>query len=214
MFCSECGVEASGKFCSACGHPLASGAAVDETVVLTIDWSETIDYQTLIEIPEVRDRIARHAAQSKKKMTGEQFLEMYGNAMGKLAGLPISLPMTSIAHFTQSTYAKWGIKTGKSRREFVAKPAGEVLVAVLCSLARNGRTLRGAHQLTDGCMLVAALPSDLFALEGDLMITVARRTNGCEVEARTDIPGQVMDWGKSTRCLDALFAELTSAAAA
>jgi hypothetical protein len=214
MFCSECGAKASGKFCSACGHRLRPDSSIDEIIVLTVDWSNTIDYETLLGIAEVRDLIARSAAQSKKSITGEEFLEMYGKALGKLAGLPVSLPMTSIAHFAQSTYAKMGVKTGKSRSEFIAKPPGVVMVSVLCSLARNGRTLRGAHQLSDGCVLVAALPSDLFALEGDLVIAIGRSAKGTQVEARTEIRGQLFDWGKSTRCLDALFAELISPAAA
>jgi hypothetical protein len=188
--------------------------SVDETIVLTVDWSNTIDYETLLGNAEVRDLIARSAAQSKKSMTGEEFLETYGNALGKLAGLPVSLPMSSIAHFAQSTYAKMGIKTGKSRRRLIAKPAGVVMVSVLCSLARHGRTLRGAHQLTDGCILVASLPSDLFALEGDLVIAIGRSEKGTQVEARTEIRGQLFDWGKSARCLDALFADLISPAAA
>lgn len=215
MFCSECGSKASGKFCSACGHKLASTDPVDETIAITPrDWSDIIDYKTLLTIPEVRDLIAHNAAKSKKSMTGEEFLDMYGKALGKLAGLPISLPMTSIAHFAQSTYAKMGIKTGKSRNEFINRKPGKVLVSVLCLLARTGRALRGAHQLTDGCVLVAALPSDLFALEGDLVITVARQGQGSQVEAKTEIAGQLFDWGKSTRCLDTLFTELTTSAAA
>jgi hypothetical protein len=214
MFCSECGAKVSGKFCSACGRPLQADSSVDETIVLTVDWSNTIDYESLLGVAEVRDRIALSAAQSKKSMTGEEFLEMYGKALGKLAGLPVSLPMTSIAHFAQSTYAKMGIKTGKSRSEFIAKPAGDVIVSMLCSLARNGRALRGAHQLTDGCILVAALPSDLFALEGDLVIAIGRHANGTRVEAKTEIRGQLFDWGKSSRCLDSLFAELVTPVAA
>jgi hypothetical protein len=215
MFCSECGARAAGKFCSSCGHQLQPNDAPSADVIeLTTDWSDCLDYDTLLRIPAVRDAISRAAAQSKKSMTGEEFLDMYGKALGKLAGLPITLPMSSLAHFAQDTYAKLGIKTGKSRTELITKPTGAVLVSILCSLAHNGRTLRGVHQLTDGCILVAALPSDLFALEGDLIITVAHTQHGTQVEARTEIKGQLFDWGKSARCLDALFAELVTPAAA
>ena len=215
MFCSECGNKAAGKFCSSCGHRLDATLVVAEsTIPLPIDWSDVTDYETLLRIPEVRDRIARSAAQSKKSMTGEDFLDMYGKALGKLSGLPISLPMSSIAHFCQSTYAKLGVKTGKSRVQFVTKPPGTILVSLLCSLAKNGRILRDAHQRSDGCILTAALPSDLFALEGDLIIGVTRNLGGSQVEARTDIPGQLFDFGKSTRCLDALFSELSGTLAA
>jgi hypothetical protein len=217
MFCSECGAKAAGKFCSACGARLTLGP--DDHVVPFVepvgDWSNVTDYQTLLRIPEVRDRIARSAAQSKRSMTGEEFLELYGNAVGKLAGLPVKLPMSSLARWAQSTYAKLGVKTDKSRTQSYSTPPGTLLVTLLCALARDGRALRSVHQLSDGCTLVAALPSDLFALEGDLVVTVTRAADGGSyVEARTDIPGQMFDWGKSTRCLDALLAELTSAAAA
>jgi hypothetical protein len=52
----------------------------------------------------------------------------------------------------------------------------------------------------------------VFALAGDLIIAVARHTGGTLVEARTDIQGQLYDWGKSTRCLEQLFGELNAAA--
>lgn len=214
MFCSECGARASGKFCSSCGHNLSAGATHPAAVVLAIDWRQCFDYETLLGLAEVRDRIARAAAQAKKSMTGEQFLDMYGNALGKLAGLPVALPMSSLAQFAQGTYAKLGVKTGKSRSEQLPQPVGTIMVSILCALARAGRVLRGAQQLSDGCILVAALPSDILALEGDLIITVRRASGGAHVEARTEIKGQLFDWGKSTRCLDALFTELTSSVAA
>jgi hypothetical protein len=215
MFCSECGARAAGKFCSSCGHKLlASEQPMADVVPLPSDWSGTVDYETLLRVSEVRDAISRAAAQSKKKMTGEEFLEMYFKALGKMAGLPVPIPVTGLAHFAQSTYAKLGVKTGKSRTEFVPKPTGTVIVSILCALARDGRALRGVHQLTDGCTLVAALPSDLFALEGDLVLTIGRVQHGTRIDARTEIKGQLFDWGKSTRCLDALFAELVTSTAA
>ncbi len=61
--------------------------------------------------------------------------------------------------------------------------------------------------------MTAELPSDLFALEGDLVIGVVRQSNGTRVDAHTDIRGQIYDWGKSTRCLAQLFEELSAAAA-
>jgi hypothetical protein len=215
MFCSECGARANGKFCAACGNKLQLvDVPTANIVALPNDWSDLVDYETLLRIPEVRDAISHAAAQSQKKMTGEEYLELYFKALGKMAGLPMAIPVTGLARFAQSTYAKMGVKTGKQRTEIIVRPVGKVLVSILCSLARNGRTLRSAHQLADGCLLVAALPSDLFALEGDLLITITRSQRGTQVEARTDIQGQMFDWGKSTRCLESLFAELMTSAAA
>jgi hypothetical protein len=180
--------------------------------VLAIDWSDLVDYEELISIPAVRDRIARAAALSKKRMTGEEILDLYAKALDKLTGVP--LPMSTLAGFAQSAYAKMGVKTGKSRSAAFAVSPGEMLTRVLCDHAKNGRTLREVQQLSDGCIVKAALPSDLFALEGDLVVAVVRQGRGTRVDAHTDIPGQMFDWGKSTRCLEGLLGELGAAAAA
>lgn len=208
MFCSECGVKACGKFCSACGAKLGVAEKID--TVLTVDWSDLVDYETLLQIPEVRERIACSAAQSKRRLSGEQFLDL----CDKVTGTALIVPMSTIAHFAQSLHAKLGVKTGKSASRFVAQPPGQVLVSLLCSLARHGREVRGAQPLADGCVITASLPSDVFALEGDLIVGVSRQREGTQVDAHTDIQGQMFDGGKSKRCLDELFAELHSANAA
>jgi hypothetical protein len=208
MFCSECGAKATGKFCSACGAKLAAAEPIE--TVLSIEWSNTIDYELLLTIPEVRQRIAQSAAQSKRRMTGEEFLDLCDKLTGKAA----IIPMATIAHWAQSLHTKLGIKTGKFDSRFIARPAGEVLVALLCSLAGRGREVRQAQQSSDGCIITAALPSDLLALEGDLIVAVASRPGGAQVDAHTDIKGQMFDWGKSRRCLEELFGELQAANAA
>jgi hypothetical protein len=208
MYCSECGAKVDGKYCSACGAKLSEAEPID--TVLMIDWSNTVEYETLFSIPEVRQLISQSAAQSKRRMTGEEFLDLCDKLTGKMA----VIPMATIAHFAQSLHTKLGVKTGKSQSRFIARPAGEVLVALLGSLARHGRQVRHAQQSPDGCIITASLPSDLFALEGDLIVAVARRPGGAQVDAHTDIKGHIFDWGKSRRCLEELFAELQTGSAA
>jgi hypothetical protein len=203
-------MKATGKFCSDCGAALGAATGPDADPLPPVEWSNSVDYEVLLRIPDVRDRMARSAARSKKRMTGEEFLDMYGAALGKLSGVP--LPMGKMAPYVQSVAAKLGMKTGKARSEFIAAPPGRVIVSLLCSLASHGRELRSVEQLSDGCVLVASLPSDVFALAGDLIIAVARHTGGTLVEARTDIRGQLYDWGKSARCLEQVFGELNAAA--
>ena len=207
MFCSDCGEKASGKFCTSCGKPLDQSIQVDTTSAS--DWTVLTDYEALIRVPEVRDRIARHAARSKNKLTGEEFLECCDKVLAPLTG---GVPLTLIAKFAQPLNERLGIKTGKTRCERLAERPGKVLVALLCSLAENGQKLGDVDQAIDGCTLQAAIPSDLWSLKGDLIVTVRTEGNTTVIEAGLTIPGQLYDWGKSRRALDKLFADVCNLA--
>jgi len=211
MYCSHCGTKASGNFCTACGTALGASNSKAEPQPSPVvrskseDWSEIVDYDVLLRVPEVRDLIASYASRSKSKMTGEQFLELCDKFISPLtAGVPLS----PLAKVSQSMYAKLGVKTGKTRTEFLQAPAGRVLVRTLCSLAERGHELRTTKSAIEGSLLEATLSSDLLVFAGDVIVTVERVPQGTRVEAFTNIPGQMFDWGKSTRCLAMLFDDL------
>ncbi len=212
MYCSHCGAEAAGNFCAACGTALATSVEPRRVIEpehppAPTDWADLVDYDVLLRVPEVRDLIAAHAARSTTKMTGEQFLEICDKMISPLtAGVALS-PLAKVG---QSMYAKLGVKTGKTRTEFLPSPAGRVLVRALCSLAERGHELQTAQSASDGCMLEATLESDMLSFAGKVIVSIERVPQGTKVEALTNIPGQWFDWGKSTRCLATLFDDLRS----
>jgi hypothetical protein len=205
MFCSECGKPAQGKFCSYCGARLAATEVIANAVPTEsgLKWEHEVEYETILRYPGVRDKIERHARQAPVRLTGEQFLMLADKLV------PLGVPLEDLVSVVQPLYSRLGIKTGKERAGQVPAPVGEVIVRALCSLARRGQTLRGVTQAVDGCVLEAALPSDLFSLNGDLLVSVRRSGTEAEVRGATRIGGQFYDWGKSKRCLDTLFADLT-----
>ncbi len=217
MYCSECGVKANGKFCWSCGQPLKqedshSVALREESAAATIgDWTESLDCQALVTIPEIRKRIADYAARAKKKFSGEDFLECCDKVMGPITG---GIPLTLIAKIAQPISEKLGLKTGKGRSERLAERPGTVLVAILCSLAQNGQRILDISQSPNSCTLQVAIPSDIWSLRGDLLITVLAEGQATTVEAGLTIPGQVYDWGKCNRVLDRLFADTAQLAKA
>jgi hypothetical protein len=200
MYCSDCGKPASGKFCCHCGSPLEPVDIIDQTVEVV--WENEVRYDMLIKLPQVRETIDRHARQAKKGVSGEQFLSLCE------AIIPMGVPLEKLAGFIQPLYAKMGIGTGKQRTETISAPVGRVMLRALCFLARNGHTMRHVQQAEDGCEFEAVLPSDLWALEGDLILNIKRHAQQTQVTAATKIGGQTVDWGKSTRCLNRLFNEL------
>lgn len=208
MFCSNCGSKAAGNYCASCGACLVAWAEPAQPTEPTpvIDWRHETRVDVLVQTPAVKDQLDRAAAGKRFNITGETFLDLFSELVTP------GVPLRKVAEIVQPLYASWGIGTGKSRAGLVAAPPGQVIVAVLCWLAEGGRTLRQVRQGDDGCVLEATLPSDLFALAGDLIISIHREGSGTRVEASTRIGGQLFDWGKSTRCLSQLFDSLPRAA--
>jgi len=203
MFCSECGKQVTGKFCCHCGTPLGKVANVDVIdAPVEVVWENEVRYDMLLKLPQVRETIDRHARLAKKGISGEQFLSLCE------AIIPMGVPLEKLAGFIQPLYARLGIGTGKQRTETIAAPVGRVILRALCFLARNGHSMRHVSQAEDGCELEAVLPSDIWALEGDLILSIKRQAQQTQVTAATKIGGQVIDWGKSSRCLDRLFTDL------
>jgi hypothetical protein len=203
-----------GKFCWSCGQALQQGRAREFKIVpaeppsdVTLqDWTTSLDCRAIIVIPAIRDRIKASASRAKMRLTGEKFLEVCDSFLSPLTG---GVPLTAIAQISQPISERLGLKTGKSRTQFIAQPTGTVLVAVLCSLAENGQQIGNIIQLADCCTLEAALPSDVWSLRGDLRVSIRRVNGGTTIEAVTIIPGQVYDWGKSNCALDRLFDDAT-----
>ncbi|HVT28858.1 MAG TPA: zinc ribbon domain-containing protein [Lacipirellulaceae bacterium] len=209
MYCSECGQPAQGKFCSQCGAPLITRRAAADAILVEIvpDWDHEVSYETILKYPGVRETIERHAQQAPKRLSGEKFLQLAEKLM------PTGVPLEELMAVVQPLYARLGIKTGKERIEELSVPVGKVIVRALCSLARHGQLLRSITQATDGCLFEATLPSDMFALEGSLLVSVRRSGSRTEVRSATCIEGQLYDWGKSKRSLNQLFADLAREAA-
>lgn len=222
MYCEECGQSVSGKFCSNCGtraveseSRVASVASSDLPEELTLadvveGWAHEVRYDHILKFPAVRTTIEQHASQAPRRLSGEQFLAL----ADKLVPQPVS--MEGLAAVTQIVLTRLGVKTDQRREERVAAPVGEVIVRTLCSLARHGQKIRGVTQAADGCVIEAAQPSDVWSLEGTLLIAVRRQTaaaDAAEVTATATVNGQVFDWGKNRRSLDGLFGDLARRAA-
>jgi len=210
MFCSECGVKAGGKFCWSCGQPLRQ-TATENLPTVPVNWSQLTDYASLIRVPDVRGRIAIHAARAKKRMSGEEFLEVCDKLMSPITA---GVPLTAIAALAQPLGEKLGLKSGTARSARFAEPTGIMIVAVLCSLAQNGQQLQNVAQQTSGCTIDATLPSDMWSLAGELHVAIREAETATEIDATAKIKGQLYDWGKGRRALNQLFNDITTLAKA
>jgi hypothetical protein len=191
MFCSDCGKEASSRFCWKCGSELR-GSGTSTPDALPKDWSQEIDYAKPIQIPEVKDRLAMQFPKGKK-ISGEEWLAMYPKPvkLGGQLGYALGLSM--------------GLKVTKARSEVLPKPCGEVLVSVLRHIAGSRLTISRVRQLSEAVILVCEIPSDLWSFKGELLVTVSRTPTGTKVDAALTIPGQMYDMGKGKRIVEKLF---------
>jgi len=209
MFCSRCGSEASGNFCSKCGAALAIPSASVTTASgtgagppETDDWENEVRYDVLMRRPEVREMIARQAAAAPKHASAEDFLASADK------WLKPQVPLEMISEVVAPLYSRLGVRTGKQRREHLGLPPGRVIVNAMAAFARSGFHPKTVQQAQDGCTIEAVVPSDFRSFAGTFVISVRREAEGSEVEAATVIKGQLFDWGKSRAILDEFFADL------
>lgn len=211
MFCSECGTEADGKFCYNCGSPLHVAGSTDRSSnvppakvepELTSNWEDDPQYEHVISAKVVRDAIVRHSDSAVQGFSAEDFLKIYGKIV------PSPVPYDKLAPIVQSMYASWGVKTGQQKSGVVRAPIGVVIARALCSLAKNAQPFKSVNQADEGCTLIAEFPSSLWAMKGEIRITITLHRHGTHVDAATNIPGQMFDWGASNKTLERLFEEL------
>lgn len=218
MYCSQCGEKAVGKFCHQCGSAIAADKATsdldgsvdvlalttEQMLSLPANWASECNYDRIASWPLIRNLIKRHASQATNAPSGEDFLKLFD----KVVSSPI--PLEKLAGVIQPLYESWGIRTSKERSEWMPTRIGHTIAATLCSLAKHRQTLLSVEQHASGCVLTAELPSSFCALKGKVIVSLASHNEGTQVHAKTYIPGQVYDWGKSNRCLDYLCHDLKS----
>lgn len=206
MYCSNCGQAAAGNFCASCGHAL-NGPPPIRAEIVPIDWRTETNYERLISVPEVRERIARAGKAHRKQMTGEELLATFDVLV------PTGISLEKLATLIQPLYAKLGLNVGRSMAGELPLPTGQVLVGVLCAMAEHGHELRHVEQADEGCSLCATIPSTIWSFAGELLVTVRRGGNGTLIQAATKVPGQWTDWGRSQRVLDTMFQRTAALAA-
>jgi hypothetical protein len=170
-------------------------------------WSGEHRFEVITAIPEVQAARARHAAGARLPMSAEEFL---GRATAVLPW-PMERAVQRGAGRGPALGRRWGLRTGASRDVEVSAPVGRAVAAALCSLAGHGQAVQSVEQGDDGCTVVAAIPSDHKTFGGVLRVTLLRAGGGrTSVHAEAEIPGQLIDWGKSKQTLTALVADLQS----
>ena len=173
----------------------------------TAEWTQSVVYRDLVARPELRMLIDAAAARYKPGMSAEAFMKDADKLMSA-AGLGAGVSLALVAEIAKPLGEKLGIKTGKTVSQRLELPPGRAIVATLCSLASRGQTLKALRQGADGVVIEAVLPSDMFAVEGTLFVTIRRDGTGTIVEAATKVTGQMFDWGKSSRALRTLLGEI------
>ncbi|WP_435018033.1 zinc ribbon domain-containing protein [Tundrisphaera sp. TA3] len=219
MFCPECGTQGGGKFCTQCGTRLAGEPAAPAPAGVTTlpsapapdappaDWSREARHDILLAHPEVRALLKVAAKRGGSRVSGEQLIRLHDKYLAKLNH---GIKVEDLASVVAPALTRLGVKTGKQRSEVVPLPIGHATVATLCALAARGIAVEDVEPAGDGCVMEATIPPDLLVYQGTLAITLADLGDRTRVEALTRIGGQFFDWGKSTRLLDGLLAEIRS----
>lgn len=221
MYCVHCGADGAATFCAACGRrqrdeldasqetgerpetiPDPHQDVVLATLVARVDWTESIQYQTVLGSSEVRERISSAGKQSKASITGDDLLAIFD------AVSPLGVSLEKLTNAILPIYDRFGIKINRDSQGVFDAPRGRVMLAVLCTLAAKSFTIDKVLQDHDQCSFHALIPTGLMTNKGRLEIRISPESQCVRVSIGITISGQWYDFGKSSRMLDEIFASI------
>jgi len=219
VFCTNCGTQAASdhSFCSACGSKLESNSPVstdnkhnnEQRVVDrhagVKDWRMLTSSKEIFTHSQVVERIKRISGLSATGMPESEILAQIKLFDSKEAS---TFAMGALTDVVLPFYSNLGIKKESEVISNFAISYQEALVAVLCSLASRSQPLRDLRDASDGFVVDAQLPTSIWAMKGDFIISLENVNGGTKVCANINIPGQMFDWGKSKRTISDLFADV------
>jgi len=156
----------------------------------------------VVGVPQVRTAIAQRMERARPGLSAEKFLAIADKV------IPGEISYAGLAQVVMPMYASWGIRTGKEQAELILSPIGTTLARALCSFASQGQAMTAVKQAESGCVLTLELPSNIYGFQGEMKLALTSDGQSTEATATTNQPGQLIDWGKSTRCLEQLFKDL------
>lgn len=232
MYCVHCGVAGAANFCASCGQSqgsiptppkphLTEASDVSLTIVprghsdadptqqldRELDWTSSLDYESILNQAHARDRIAAASRRASPSVTGDDILEVFD------AVSPIGFSLGKFTKAILPIYEKLGFKTDRRAQCLYDTPPGRLMLATLCSIASHALTIDEVQQASQKCSLSTEIPSSLYTNRGRLNILIEDCQTYCQITMTTRISGQWYDWGKSNRLanniLDAVLADLS-----
>jgi hypothetical protein len=161
-----------------------------------------LTYRQVADDPRCQEIVKWAAAGAETGMSGEEFLDI----AAKVVAVP--LPLGAIGSGLSRAYGALGVRTGKTRGHRLDQPFGYSILATLCFLGSRAMPIAGIADAEGHCLVQAILPSNALSWKGRVMVGIQAADGGSLVEATTKIPGQMMDWGRSTRLLRDLFEDI------
>ena len=156
-------------------------------------WKTESDLNRFLKNKEVKTIIRNVIKTSKQSISADEFLKRADVLVTPITGL--SLKKT--ADIVLPIYKRLGIRTGKSQIGFYQSTIQEIVLKVLCSLAKNDYPLTKVEQANDGVIILAEIPSDMKTFGGEIIIAIQEQDNTIQVNIDAKIKGQLYDWGKS-----------------
>ena len=181
IYCTSCKEKIVGKYCSECGAQGVDGNKLDGLVA--INWREEKDLTRLIENKEVQVFIKRFLDNTKNSISAEEFFERVDLLFSPLTGFSIK-KLTEVA---VPIYKKMGVKTGKSKIDLFDFTPQEVLIKILCSLAKHKYPLKEINEASDGLILIAEIPSSMKTFGGEIIITLGNEEGKTRVAVNSII---------------------------
>ena len=199
MLCETCGTSASGIYCPTCGAVLSDSAN-----------RQTRPLKRLLSDPRVKALIEDELAYSTKPGSATDWLKAVDKLLSRSLGTRFPVPLDVCGRWGSEMWSRLGFKVQRLRRYTYQRQFGQVIIASLRYVARNGMEVRLMAEAESLCLVEAIIPSNWLSWEGRLRLAIKDDGSDASMCAEVEFPGQFFDWGRGSKLLDTMFVSIES----
>lgn len=185
------------------------------------DWTHERRLDVLLAHERVSGLIHEAAASSNAPISAEQWMRVAGKVWTVTSIMTLGARVPVVDDVVRGgTYlggqvgrraiAALGVRVSRSQTATYPYPVGQVLVALMCALARRASPLLRTVQHPNGCVIESKLRSNALTWDGRITSSVIWEASTTTVGIGVRIPGQAYDWGRGNRLLAGLHSEIAA----
>lgn len=215
MICPRCETEASGNFCTNCGHKLFLGHCSNcrkevfsnycaHCGVLFNQHSTIRNLKKLVLQPEFRNLIRIRLGSAANPRLTQKFFDQMDLAFASMKDFEVKKLKDVLEHVHKES----NMNEARAVTKTLDFAFDQVVAKTLCVLAMNTYLIDSAKDAQNGLLIIAIVPSDMSTWGGILLIAIEKDQRETNLTINARIRGQAQEIEQSRRIIKRVFTEI------